>query len=198
MYNPRFFPAVLALAMASSSCFLRKSTAVFTPPPPQSRPEPQQKPVEPSLPPAPPDIQGDPMAALPELPVAMPQTLDPPRPAPPPRRGAAPTPPKAATAGPAGSAQPADTPAPPQLGQIFTPDQAREYNRVLNESLERVRKNMAIVAGKNLNAEQSEIANRIRTFEKQAEQAREEDLVTAVSLARRADLLAQDLIDRLP
>jgi hypothetical protein len=28
--------------------------------------------------------------------------------------------------------------------------------------------------------------------------AREQDLVTAVSLARRADLLAKDLIERLP
>ena len=33
---------------------------------------------------------------------------------------------------------------------------------------------------------------------KQAEQARQEDLVTAVSLARRADLLAQDLLNHLP
>ncbi len=41
-------------------------------------------------------------------------------------------------------------------------------------------------------------ANRIRTFQKQAEQAREQDLVTAVSLARRAEVLAQDLVGRLP
>jgi hypothetical protein len=54
------------------------------------------------------------------------------------------------------------------------------------------------VAGKSLNGEQSEIADRIRTFEKQAEQAREQDLVTAVNLAKRADLLAQDLLQRLP
>ena len=135
------------------------------------------------------------MAAMPEIPVTMPQPLDPPRAAPPQRRGPAPAAPKTATSG----APPvADAPAPPQLGQIFTPDQTREYNRTLNDSLDRVRKALAVVAGKNLNAEQSEIANRIRTFERQAEQAREQDLVTAVSLARRADLLAQDLLDRLP
>lgn len=86
----------------------------------------------------------------------------------------------------------------PRLGQIFTPDQLRDYNRTLDESLDRVRRALAVVAGKNLNAEQGEIANRIRTFQKQAEQAREQDLVTAVSLARRADLLAQDLLGRLP
>jgi hypothetical protein len=134
------------------------------------------------------------MANLPDIPVTMPQALDPPRPAPAQRRGPPPAAPRTATSGtPA-----ADAPAPPQLGQIFTPDQTREYNRTLNDSLERVRKALAVLAGKNLNAEQSEIANRIRTFERQAEQAREQDLVTAVSLARRADLLAQDLLDRLP
>jgi hypothetical protein len=41
-------------------------------------------------------------------------------------------------------------------------------------------------------------AERIRTLQKQAEQARQEDLVTGVNLARRADQLAQDLHNRLP
>jgi hypothetical protein len=76
--------------------------------------------------------------------------------------------------------------------------QLREYNQALDQSLERVRRALAIAAGKNLNADQSEIVNRIRTFQKQAEQAREQDLVTAVNLARRADLLAKDLVERLP
>ena len=55
-----------------------------------------------------------------------------------------------------------------------------------------------MVAGRTLNAEMTSILNRIQTFQKQAEQARDADLVTAVNLARRADLLAQDLIKRLP
>jgi len=57
---------------------------------------------------------------------------------------------------------------------------------------------MGTVAGKNLNPELTQIVSRIQTFQKQAEQAREQDLVTAVNLARRADLLAQDLVKRLP
>ena len=93
---------------------------------------------------------------------------------------------------------PPETPPLPKLGQIFTAVQLREYNQALDQSLERVRKALAIAAGKNLNANQSEIVNRIRTFQKQAEQAREQDLVTAVNLARRADLLARDLLERLP
>jgi len=84
------------------------------------------------------------------------------------------------------------------LGQIFTADQLREYNRSLDESLDRVRKVLGNVAGKSLNPELTQIVSRIQTFQKQAEQARDQDLVTAVNLARRADLLAQDLVKRLP
>jgi len=84
------------------------------------------------------------------------------------------------------------------LGQVFTAEQVRDYNRNLDESLERVKKVLGNLAGRRLNTEQNEVVNRIRTFQNQAEQARDQDLVTAVSLARRADLLAQDLIGRLP
>ena len=86
----------------------------------------------------------------------------------------------------------------PRLGQIFTAEQVREYNRSLDENLDRVKKALNNLAGKKLNPEQTEVVNRIRTFQVQAEQAREQDLVTAVSLARRADLLAKDLLGRLP
>jgi hypothetical protein len=74
----------------------------------------------------------------------------------------------------------------------------QDYNRSLKESLDRVDSALAKLEGKRLSAAQSETADRIRTFRKQAEQAREQDLVTAVSLAKRADLLAKDLIERLP
>ena len=86
----------------------------------------------------------------------------------------------------------------PACSQIFTAEQLREYNRTLEDSLDRVRKVLGTVASKNLNSEQAQMVQRIQTFQKQAEQAREQDLVTAVNLARRADLLAQDLIKRLP
>jgi hypoxanthine-guanine phosphoribosyltransferase len=55
-----------------------------------------------------------------------------------------------------------------------------------------------VVEAKNLTAEQKDIVERIKTFRKQAEQAKEEDLLTAVSLAKRADLFAKDLLQRLP
>jgi hypothetical protein len=64
--------------------------------------------------------------------------------------------------------------------------------------LERVRRVLVAVVGRNLNRDLTEMVGRIQTFQRQAEQARETDLVTAVNLARRADLLAQDLLKRLP
>lgn len=81
---------------------------------------------------------------------------------------------------------------------MFSSEELREHTRTLDESLDRVNRALAVVEGKNLTPDQKEIAERIRTFRKQAEQAREQDLLTAVSLARRADLLAKDLLERLP
>jgi hypothetical protein len=54
------------------------------------------------------------------------------------------------------------------------------------------------VAKRNLTAEQRNRVAQIRDFQTQAKQARVEDLVTAVSLAKHADLLAKDLLDSLP
>jgi hypothetical protein len=81
---------------------------------------------------------------------------------------------------------------------MFTADQLREYNRSFDDSLARVRTILAVAAGRKLTAQQAGIVARIRTFMRQAEQARQQDLVTAVGLARRADLLAQDLSASLP
>jgi hypothetical protein len=196
MYNRARISVLIALSLAPTSCWFRRSPVVFTPPPPQERPQAADA-KEPPVLPAPPDIAGDPTSTLPpQTPATMPPPLEPP-PAPPPRRGSvAVTPPKQA---PTPTPLPApDAPPPAKLAQIFTADQLRDYSRALDDSLDRVRRALAALAGKNLNAEQGEIANRIRTFQRQAEQARDQDLVTAVSLAKRADLLASDLLRRLP
>jgi hypothetical protein len=194
MYRLRLL-LILGLASGSSSCWFHKAkpVRVFVPPPP--RPRPAVATEIPELPP-PPDIEAD--ASYPSLPLlvpdgaraAMPEVGPPPaaprRPAPP-RTVAAPQPTTPVEPAPA-----------PRIGQIFTADQLREYNRSIDESLDRVKRALAAVAGRSLNAELASIVNRIQTFQRQAEQAREADLVTAVNLARRADLLAQDLLKRLP
>jgi len=115
-------------------------------------------------------------------------------------------PPAAPVKRPVVVAAPRPTPAPvvvepppnPRLGQIFTADQLRDYNRAFDDSLARVRTILAVAAGRRLTPQQTGIVARIRTFMMQAEQARQQDLVTAVGLARRADLLAQDLSASLP
>lgn len=193
MFNLRLPALILALTMGCTSCLFRKpSPRVFVPPP---------RPPRPPIPSQPPTLPPDPGIELKaetvtEIEPAMPPLLEPP---PPPRRAATPPPPKPS---PSPSAPPnapeVPQPAAPKLTQIFTDDQLKEYNKALDDSLERVRQALAVVGAKRLNREQREIAGRVQVFQKQAEMAREQDLVTAVNLAKRADILAQDLLKRLP
>ena len=95
---------------------------------------------------------------------------------------------------------PTETPSVPalRLSQVLTPEESRRNTQELDQYTDSVKKALARVAGRNLTPEQKDTADRVQTFLTQAEQAREQDLVTAVSLAKRADLLAKDLLARLP
>jgi len=197
MYRLRLL-LILGLASGSSSCWFHKAKPVraFVPPPP--RPRPAIATEIPELPP-PPDIEAD--ESYPSLPLLVPDGARAamPEAGPPPAAPRRPAPPRTVAAPQPTPVEPAPEPAPaPRIGQIFTADQLREYNRNIDDSLDRVKRVLAMVAGRTLNAEMTSILNRIQTFQKQAEQARDADLVTAVNLARRAGLLAQDLIKRLP
>lgn len=169
----------------------REQTRLFIPPPPP--PAFKREPV-PQLPPAP--LLALRVSAPSDLPASASRLVELAPPPPAPVRRTPPPPPKVQATAPPPEQPPAVVT--PKLGQMFTPEQAREYNRDLDESFARVDGALARLEGKHLNADQIETADRIRTFRKQAEQAREQDLVTAVSLARRADLLAKDLLGRLP
>ena len=194
MRKTRLMFGIFALSLASTSCLRQKTQArVFTPPPARARPQPVD--ASPELPEAPQiadqaSIVPPPLPENPDLTGAIPDA--PKREA---RRPAAPVAPatRPAATGPAAPAAVA-----PRLAQMLTPEEQRENVKALDESLDRVNRNLLILEGKNLTADQKETAERIRTFRKQAEQAREQDLLTAVSLARRADLLAKDLLERLP
>ncbi|HTS75694.1 MAG TPA: hypothetical protein VMG40_05790 [Bryobacteraceae bacterium] len=183
------FSAVLVLSALSSSCWLQKKTVVFVPPPPQVQP---QVPTQVAALPQPPAIEGDPTATQPPVVAdSFPEIAPPaPRPvthhsAPPPVRSSAPTAPAP------------EQVQPPTLGPMFTADQRREYNRALDESLDHVRRALEVLASRNLNPEQAQVRSTISTFQKQAEQYRDQDLISAVNLAHRADLLAQDLLQRV-
>jgi hypothetical protein len=86
----------------------------------------------------------------------------------------------------------------PKPVQVYTAQERQALIRELEDSLGRVQQALARVQNRRLNADQQSIVNRIKTFQQQALQERNQDLVAAVSLAKRADSLARDLLGRLP
>lgn len=196
MRKSRMIYGIFALSLASTSCLRQKTQArVFTPPSPRERPVVTD--TVPKLPDAPEIAADEASVSPPQLPALTPDTM-PEVPEAPKRvaRRPVPTvvPPKPAATG----TEAAPTPAPPRLAQLLTPGEERDNTRTLDECLDRVNRALTAVEGKNLTADQKETVLRIRTLRKQAEQAREQDLLTAVSLAKRADLFAKDLLERLP
>jgi hypothetical protein len=197
MRKSRMIYGVFALSLASTSCLRQQRTQAraFTPPAPRTWP---------AVPDTVPALAGAPQIAAdqtstqpPPLPGMTPETM--PEVPEAPKRVARRPVPSVIPANKPPTATPAELPVTaPRLAQMLTPEELRENTRTLLDTLTRVNRALAIVEGKNLTADQKEIAERVRTYRKQAEQAREQDLLTAVNLARRADLLAKDLLERLP
>jgi type IV secretory pathway VirB10-like protein len=205
----RFCLTGAALIVLSVGC--KKNPPPPAPPPAPivvPREDPPKKDV--NLPDAPPIATKTPAEAPPPAVETKPPVIKPPAPQPRRRRNAK----KAADPKPApAAARPVEeakaeppaaneTVAPPQtaapqLGQMLSAQQSKEFNRKLDSTLERVKHTVAIIQTKPLNNEQKEVVGRIRNFLAQAEQAREQDLVSAVNLAERADLLSRDLLERL-
>jgi type IV secretory pathway VirB10-like protein len=179
----------LAGAVGMTSCGFHKAPRAFNPPPVTAKaPEP--------IPPAP-EIASPPEVAFEPAVYDFPSQTDPAArfPVLPPPRA-----PRPVATVPKPPPAPAETPsAPPvRLSQILTPEESRRNTQELEQYTESVKRALARVQGRNLTPEQKDIAERVQTYLTQAEQAREQDLVTAVNLAKRADLLAKDLLERLP
>jgi hypothetical protein len=187
---------VWALSVASTSCLRPQKSPprAFTPPPTKTWPAVPN--TIPTLPPAPSIASDEASVAPPQLPDMTPEMF-PEVPEAPKRVTHRTTPPAVAPKPPAVATPTEVAPAPPRLAQLYSVEEQREHARTLDETIERVNRNLASIEGKNLTQEQKEQVERIKTYLKQAEQAREQDLLTAVSLARRADLLAKDLLERL-
>jgi hypothetical protein len=118
----------------------------------------------------------------------MPQYPAPPKP-PAPR---APAPPK--TAAP----QPEPEIPTPRITQLFTTDQRNELTRSYREFFSMVARALDALSKKRLSADQISQVEQIRTFKDQAEDLfKRDDLATAVELAHRASVLAQDLVSRV-
>jgi hypothetical protein len=118
----------------------------------------------------------------------------PPRPAPPPRRPT-PPPPSSVKVTPPETAPPPPT---PRITQLLTPQESSSLIRMYDDSMGRVDRALTDLGKKSLASSDRDTVDLIRNFQTQARQAREQDLVTAVGLAKRADVLAKDLLGRVP
>lgn len=191
--------AILALitlvSLGSGGCFMgRRKPVVQTPAPGPGLVQP------PSLPPV--EANEEPLI---QVPAPLDTNVTPPQPPPtlvtppetPPRRTtgrntAAPKQPGTQATSPEIVAPAA--PAPVQLAEILTPETRRQYELEFNRQMQTARAAIDQVEGKRLSASQRDAVNRIRTFIAQAQSAHDKDIVTALQLVRRADLLGQDLI----
>jgi hypothetical protein len=182
----------LAATLSTSGCLFQKKPRAYVPPP--VRPAAAVAPD----PPPPPFLDSAPEieAASVGLPDFGPATL--PK-LPPPARQPPPVRPRPVAAAPRPTPPPPDaTPTLPRITQILSAQQIRDYNKEIDEDVNRVTDALNKAGKKNLTAEQRDTVEKITAFQKQAVQAREGDLETAVYYARRADLLAKDLLAHLP
>jgi hypothetical protein len=76
-----------------------------------------------------------------------------------------------------------------------TPDQQRQFNAAIDQSLARAQASLASVANRELTKDQQGLVEQIRNIMQQAQTSRSADLPGAKSLAARAEVLAKDLAD---
>jgi vacuolar-type H+-ATPase subunit D/Vma8 len=74
-----------------------------------------------------------------------------------------------------------------------TPDQQRQYNAAIDQSLARAQASLATVGNRTLTKDQQALVEQIRKIMQQAQASRNSDLPGAKSLAARAEVLAKDL-----
>jgi hypothetical protein len=86
---------------------------------------------------------------------------------------------------------------PPAFGQILTPQQQTELRRAYQQSAQFARQTLSQLSGRTLSQDQADTANRVRSFLSQADEAQSKDPSAAAQLARRAELLARDLLNSL-
>jgi len=153
--------------------------------------------------PAPPLVPAStPAASQPAAPAAV---VPPPKPKPEPSQETAPPapqppPPAQVAHPPKPKPEPAQAPAqppapPPALGQILTPQQQTELRRSYQQSAQFARQTLSQLSGRALSQDQADTANRVRSFLSQADEAQSKDPSAAAQLARRAELLARDLLN---
>jgi cytoskeletal protein RodZ len=98
---------------------------------------------------------------------------------------------------PAQSAAPQPATPVPQLGVMMPPAERKQYEAEYARGLANAQDGLVEAAGHKLTGVQNETVTRIRGFMRQAQELHDRDLSTAAQLARRAALLAQDLLKSL-
>lgn len=173
-------------------CFFgrgKKSAKVFVPPPVYAKTPPAPaKPVE--LPP-PPETGSTVNPGVEPVVAVAPNVPPPPKPLPP--KVVPPAKPTAPVVVEVPPPVPAPKPAP-----IFSAAERQRMNQEIDQSLGKVRAALARAEGRTLTADVAALASQARAQMQNAEQARVQDLVTAVSLAKRAESFATELVQRLP
>ncbi len=81
----------------------------------------------------------------------------------------------------------------PRLTRFLSEEERWEYNRELDALLLKVNQTVAVLHQRSLSGEQMTMLDRVRTFARQAAEARDSDLVTSLGLAKRAALLSEEL-----
>jgi len=92
----------------------------------------------------------------------------------------------------------AEKPEPPMIAPQLTPQESAVAQQQTNQSLSIAEKNLESARGKNLNAAQSDLVSKIRSFIKDAREAAQiADWSRARSLAKKAQILAEELAGSL-
>ena len=186
---------LLLLLPALTSCrFFRKSKPAPLPAkiPVQTQPAPQPAPPPPQLEPPPQNPPTTDAQKPAELPEAGVQPLPPP---PPEKKRPSPAGPRTPTVTEPPAAAPA-APA-PQLRPMLSAAEKQNLERSVSDRIARAQSTLAAVGGRRLSSEQEDLAAQIRTFIRQAEEARATDLLRANNLAERAEVFAAELAKRL-
>ena len=182
-----------ACAVTPGCLFSNKPKAAQTPPLPA--PTPSSTPAMQA-----PATQPTPTAVTPAPTVSRTRTVQqrkPPTPASIPTQPATAPPPVPAPAPPVTPAPVTPEASPAQLREILTPQQRAELTRNLDQSLAAAHESLSKVAGRQMSRDQAETARLVSSFAAQAESARPTDLIVAAQLARRAELLARELVNSM-
>jgi hypothetical protein len=78
---------------------------------------------------------------------------------------------------------------------MLSPEERAELTQSLDRNLSNARQAMSRLSGHSLTTEQSQTVSLVQSLLAQADKARHSDLTVAAQLARRAELLARDLLN---